>query len=125
MRRRGKRSRVFVLDMGRDADGKRHQKWHAVGPSVTLREDGDLQQQWLGRSLSSSVGLMVLMDLPEGKVHVCANHGCNRIFWTDAWQGTYCSPRCRNTVLKRPSRKRLVAQNCSKKEHRPGKLRNA
>ena len=48
IRRRGNQSWAVVLDMGRDANGKRHQKWPAIGPSVTLRGDGDLQQQWLG-----------------------------------------------------------------------------
>ena len=81
-----------------------------VRHTVDFTEDGQLIQRWTSASLLASFGMMAFLDLMEGKVHRCANEACGRIFVTDAWQAAYCSPRCRNTALKRQSRKRVAAR---------------
>ncbi len=81
-----------------------------VRHTVGFTEDGQMIQRWTSASLLASFGMMAFLDLTEGKVHRCANESCGRLFVTDAWQAAYCSPRCRNTTLKRESRKRVAAR---------------
>jgi hypothetical protein len=76
-----------------------------VSVSVSFSDDGSrLVQRWAGPSLLSSFAHMAVQDLTAGLVRSCAN--CNGVFVTNAWQGVYCSVRCRGTALKRSLRER-------------------
>lgn len=100
----------------RGADGVRLlnavQKLNALAAPVCVSlspsSDGSkLVQKWAGPSLLSSLALMALLDLAEGLLRSCGN--CSGAFVTSAYQGTYCSKKCRETALKRLLRKRQKA----------------
>ena len=76
-----------------------------VGPAAVLTPDGQLQHQWGVSSLLGAYALMALMDLTgQRRPRICGN--CGKLFVTKAYQGTYCSDTCRNTVQKRRYRQR-------------------
>jgi len=88
-----------------------------VSISLGPAENGaGLVQRWAGPSLLSSLAHMALLTLAEGLVRCCEN--CNNVFVTAAWQGAYCSVRCRGTALKRATRER---QKTAAAMHRAGK----
>lgn len=88
-----------------------------VSISLGPAENGaGLVQRWAGPSLLSSFAHMALLTLAEGLVRCCEN--CKNVFVTAAWQGAYCSVRCRSTALKRSTRER---QKTAAAMHRAGK----
>jgi hypothetical protein len=88
-----------------------------VSVSISFSDDGSkLVQKWAGLSLLSSFAHMAVQDLTAGLVRSCSN--CSRVFVTNAWQGVYCSGKCRNTALKRSLRGR---QETAAEMHRAGK----
>jgi hypothetical protein len=75
----------------------------SVSPTLKRPRRGGFAQQWHSSSLLGSLAMMALLDLTEQR-RVVACRVCDRVFVTSAWQGRYCSPRCRWTAQKRASR---------------------
>lgn len=68
---------------------------------VTLGKEKP-SQEWASGSLIATLGLMLRHDLSiRTRTLTCP---CGTPFQTDAWQGRYCSPRCRMRILKRRQR---------------------
>ena len=66
-------------------------------------------QRWKSPSLFSSLAMMVLQDISGGQVpRACPT--CGGIFVSAAYQATYCSQRCRQTMNKRTVRKNARAR---------------
>jgi hypothetical protein len=66
--------------------------------------------QWTGYSLLSQLAYMVYLDVAGGRLKQCENLGCRKCFVSSAYQGRYCSDRCRNTALCRVKRKNRLAR---------------
>ena len=78
-----------------------------VGPTVALdQEHGRLRQVWRCDSLISSLAMMALQDMTEGR-RLLECEICGKLFVTDAYQARYCSARCRFTAQKRAYRAKL------------------
>jgi hypothetical protein len=75
-----------------------------IRPSVTMDDqDGRFRQEWGCLSLLSSLAMMALQDLTEGR-RLLQCEVCGRLFVTDAYQARYCSDSCRWTAQKRAYR---------------------
>ena len=85
----------------------------SVRPALVL-SDGKLRQRWTAPSLLGMFAAMVMRDLTESRrVLECAV--CGSVFTSTAWQGKYCSERCRNTAQKRAYRQRKKKLTTSRK----------
>jgi hypothetical protein len=75
----------------------------AVGPT-------GLTRAWRAKSLLGAFAAMAWLDLTgRGRIADCDE--CGRPYVSGAYQARYCSPRCRNTALKRAYRARLRRRN--------------
>jgi hypothetical protein len=65
--------------------------------------------KWVSNSLLASLTAMLLEDLAQGRALQCP---CGRLFVSQAYQGRYCSPRCRwrfeKSKFRRDKAKRLA-----------------
>ena len=76
-----------------------------TSPAIECTPDGGWRQFWVSTSLLGSLGMMVLLDLTEGRRLVRCGV-CNGPFVTTSHAARYCSDRCRNTAQKRVQRAR-------------------
>ena len=71
-----------------------------VSPAAVIFKDGTIEQRWETPSLIGSFAMMALQDLSEqGRLLRC--QVCGTLFFTQAYQATYCSAKCRHTAQKR------------------------
>ena len=63
-------------------------------------------------SLLASLATMISLDVQQGRLFKCAV--CKRLSVSTAWQAEYCSPRCRNTALKRRYRAKKLKEKKGK-----------
>lgn len=79
---------------------------------LVLRQDGrDLRLGWVAGSLLGVLAIQAMQDCAAGAVRVCGR--CERLFKTTAYQGAYCSPKCRQTMQKRRQRARAKGKGLS------------
>lgn len=78
-----------------------------TGSAAVLSNKDRIEQHWMGPSLLGAFAMMALRDFSEQRlVRTCANAKCRRIFVTKAYQGRYCSDKCRYATQKRRYRDR-------------------
>ncbi len=93
-----------------------------VRPCLHFGEDGAPELQWASGSLLATFSAMALQDLTSGgRLVVCRNEKCERLFVADTYQARYCSKRCRYAVQQRTYRRnrKLKAMKGRPKTLRP------
>jgi hypothetical protein len=75
-----------------------------VGLALEWDRSRHVELKWVASSLLASLALMMLQDLAHGRALQCPR--CGRAFITGAYQGRYCSVRCRWVTQKREYRKK-------------------
>ena len=107
---------VKQLGPGRAAGGRQTREIRAavdrlnlllgpISPAADWSDRRRLRQEWHAPSLLSHFALMALFDLTEQRVPRNCDT-CGQLFVTSAYQGTYCSDKCRRTTQKRRYRAR-------------------
>ncbi len=110
------RRAVDALGPGQSSGGRRNHEVRAamdplnlllgpISPAAVWSDRRPLHQEWHAPSLLSHFALMAFLDLTEQRApRTCAT--CGMLFVTTAYQGTYCSDKCRRTTQKRRYRAR-------------------
>jgi hypothetical protein len=80
-----------------------------TGPAADLSSGNQIEQRWYSPSLLGAFAMMALRDLSEQRwPRICDN--CDKLFVTKAYQGRYCTDRCRYAAQKRRYRQRQKRQ---------------
>ncbi len=113
---------VDALGPGQSSGGRRNHEVRAamdrlnlllgpISPVAVWSDRRRLHQEWHAPSLLSHFAHMAFLDLTEQRPpRSCAT--CGQLFVTSAYQGAYCTDRCRRTMQKRRYRAR-VRERCA------------
>lgn len=81
----------------------------AAAPVAGLSDSGEIVKLWHTPSLLSTFAMMIREDLSEQRwPRTCDN--CGKVFVTKAYQGRYCTDKCRFAAQKRRYRQRQKRQ---------------